>query len=320
LRGPPIKSKLMQLKTMIKFILCVILAISAQQSSCFAAIQPYPQTSKEWATYLSGPQTEHCPIIFVHGIAAGFEKWDPTAKLISDNHVYSMRYLSPDQVFHNYMGIRPEVWVWNVSYYTPDVLTESTAGNLTLYAQRLDQMIQTIARITGQKKVILVAHSMGGLVARKAITLRPENAQNIVAILTVGTPHAGVDSAIPIVGQFRDLATNSDFIRQLDRDWDALNKIHPIRWGVIGGIVTSNILPNITKSTTDLGGPGFVAIQSSIPFGEWRDATEQLGTPVTNTPHFAFRAVVVGQHNQLLTHQMTLSGIAWATGISKGEK
>ncbi|NDC83547.1 alpha/beta fold hydrolase, partial [bacterium] len=254
----------------------------------------------------------HCPIIFIHGIASGVEKWAPVAELISDHQSYEMRYLDSTRLLHNYMGDKPTVWVWNVSYYTPDVGMESMTGDLNLYAKRLDRIIQTIAKLTGETKMILVAHSMGGLVARKAMMLHPENSRNVVAVLTVGTPHAGVDSSIPIVGQLSDLGTNSDFIQQLNREWSATTQSTPIRWGVIGGVVTSNLSPSVTKTTTDLGGPGFVSVQSAIPFGEWKAAISNLGGASFGTFHFGFRALVPAQHEVLLTHPMTLRGIMWA--------
>lgn len=278
----------------------------------FATEPAGPTSPSTWVSYLTGPESVHCPIVFIHGISAGFEKWEETAQFISSGNVYKMRYSDKDHITHNYVGPPPPVWVWNVSYYSPDIVYESLAGDLTLYAHRLDKLLATISKITGQDQFVLVAHSMGGLVTRKMVTLNPENSRKVIAILTVGTPHEGVPVSIPVVGQLRDLMTRSDFLKTLDRDWRGTAAQCPIRWGVIGGIATSNIHPKVGKNTTDFGGPGFVAIHSSIPFGEWQDAIKTIDTPTFNTAHFGFRAAITGSHNELLNSSITRQGIFWA--------
>ncbi|MBF8249980.1 MAG: esterase, partial [Candidatus Levybacteria bacterium] len=54
----------------------------------------------------------------------------------------------------------------------------------------LDQEIQQIKAKTGSAKVDIVAHSMGGLVARNYIA-DPEEAKNVRKLFTLGTPHLG---------------------------------------------------------------------------------------------------------------------------------
>ncbi|MBI2334369.1 alpha/beta hydrolase, partial [Candidatus Daviesbacteria bacterium] len=59
----------------------------------------------------------------------------------------------------------------------------------------LDQKIQSIKSQTGSQKVDIVAHSMGGLVARNYIA-DPAHAQNVRKLFTLGTPHLGSVDAI----------------------------------------------------------------------------------------------------------------------------
>jgi pimeloyl-ACP methyl ester carboxylesterase len=54
----------------------------------------------------------------------------------------------------------------------------------------LDQKIATIKQQTGTQKVDILAHSMGGLVARNYIS-DPTKATNIRKLITLGTPHLG---------------------------------------------------------------------------------------------------------------------------------
>jgi len=62
--------------------------------------------------------------------------------------------------------------------------------DITLTASLLDQKINEIKTQTGSQKVDIVAHSMGGLVARNYIS-DAAKAQNVRKLFTLGTPHLG---------------------------------------------------------------------------------------------------------------------------------
>ncbi|AGB41237.1 PGAP1-like protein [Halobacteroides halobius DSM 5150] len=252
------------------------------------------------------------PIIFVHGIAKGVDAWKRTAKIISNDNYYEMRYIEEDKVYHNFYGERPQQWIWSISYYTTNPIEESLFGDLTLYAQRLNKIIDLIKKITNRDKVILVAHSMGGLVARKYMTLKEENWETVHKILTVGSPHQGVITSVGIVGQLKDLASNSEFIKELKKDWEKLYINNNKKWGVIGAIDKTKFYNrNNSPHATDSGGPGFVRISSSIPYNEWQDAIKKLNQANYNTPHFGFRLAVDATHLDLLFHKGTFKGIQW---------
>jgi pimeloyl-ACP methyl ester carboxylesterase len=58
----------------------------------------------------------------------------------------------------------------------------------------LDQLVSRVRQQTGAPKVHLLAHSMGGLVARSYIAT-PERAANIDTLITLGTPYFGAPKA-----------------------------------------------------------------------------------------------------------------------------
>ncbi len=62
--------------------------------------------------------------------------------------------------------------------------------DITHTAPLLDQKIQEIKQQTGSEKVDIVAHSMGGLVARNYIA-DASKAQNVRKLFSIGTPHLG---------------------------------------------------------------------------------------------------------------------------------
>jgi len=57
------------------------------------------------------------------------------------------------------------------------------------YAPLLEQAVQTLLRSTGQNKLALVGHSMGGLAIRA--WLRRFGADHAARVITLGTPHVG---------------------------------------------------------------------------------------------------------------------------------
>ncbi|MDP2671882.1 MAG: hypothetical protein Q8O68_00025, partial [Candidatus Daviesbacteria bacterium] len=62
--------------------------------------------------------------------------------------------------------------------------------DISLTAPLLDQKISEIKKLTGSAKVDIVAHSMGGLVARNYIA-DASKALNVRKLFTLGTPHLG---------------------------------------------------------------------------------------------------------------------------------
>lgn len=62
-------------------------------------------------------------------------------------------------------------------------------GTIEIYAEQLAQRIDVICALTGSKQVILIAHSLGGLVARSY--LQRYSQEKVAQLITLGTPHHG---------------------------------------------------------------------------------------------------------------------------------
>jgi triacylglycerol lipase len=74
----------------------------------------------------------------------------------------------------------------------------SSNESLTFYEQAKElqaAIVAVLAANPGQEKVILVAHSMGGLAARSYLQQLTPSANNVLKLITVGTPHSGADVA-----------------------------------------------------------------------------------------------------------------------------
>jgi len=101
------------------------------------------------------------PVLLVHGVLVNDGVW-----------LFSRRGLER-------RGIAP---IYAMSYGPP-------FSDIEYFAEQLDAKIASICAATGAKQVVLVAHSMGGLVARAY--LRRFGASRIAKLVTMGTPHHG---------------------------------------------------------------------------------------------------------------------------------
>ena len=115
-----------------------------------------------------------------------------------------------------------------VSYYY-DILQEegnyqiiqTKSENIETYSLRLKEIIDIVKSKTKKDKVIVIAHSMGGLVLRRYLQIFGEN--NVEKIIFVGSPHKGITGEIqnlcPLLGEgleCRDMGSGSVFMRKLD--------------------------------------------------------------------------------------------------------
>jgi pimeloyl-ACP methyl ester carboxylesterase len=107
------------------------------------------------------PAPSHAPILLIHGILCNAGVWHPF-----------MRWLER-------RGIAP---LYTLSYGPP-------LASIELFAEQAAAKIDGILADTGARKVIVVAHSMGGLVMRAY--LRRFGGSKVARLVTIATPHEG---------------------------------------------------------------------------------------------------------------------------------
>ncbi len=135
------------------------------------------------------PARARLPLILVHGV------------LVNDGVWFSMRrYL----VRH---GIGP---VYTINYGPP-------YSDIERFAGQLGDKIESVCAATGADRVVLVCHSMGGLVARTC--LRQRGPARIDRIITIGTPHHGSVMAHAFVGRcLAQMRPGNAWLEELNRD------------------------------------------------------------------------------------------------------
>ncbi|MGO8739427.1 esterase/lipase family protein [Rhodoblastus sp.] len=82
-------------------------------------------------------------------------------------------------------------------------------------ADRLDEEVERLLAATGAAKVVLVGHSMGGLIARAYLARRGRD--RVAALITTGTPHHGSKLALLGLGRdARQMEPGSAWLRELN--------------------------------------------------------------------------------------------------------
>lgn len=136
------------------------------------------------------------PVLLVHGYLHNASAWT---------------YLMPKL---HYAGFR--------SIYTINLWPPIRCG-INDYAKQIQEKVTQIAEETGQKEVIVIGHSMGGLAARRAaLNLAAENSSfKISHVASIGSPFRGAWAAL--IGYFfgqnaKDLLPGSEFTTKLQED------------------------------------------------------------------------------------------------------
>ncbi len=101
------------------------------------------------------------------------------------------------------------------------IVIPTKSENIDTYALRLKDLVEMVKERTNKPKVNIIAHSMGGLVARRYIQIF--GGQSVDKLVVIATPNQGISSSISdycsLVGENRecqDMHENSLFINKLN--------------------------------------------------------------------------------------------------------
>lgn len=107
------------------------------------------------------PYAPGLPLLLLHGYGCNGGYWSPLSRQLRQAHI---------------------------SYFAPDMQPAADAG-LDDYVPLVQRAVAELCERSGSARVIIVAHSMGGLVARAY--LREHGSARIARVITLGTPHHG---------------------------------------------------------------------------------------------------------------------------------
>jgi uncharacterized alpha/beta hydrolase family protein len=182
--------------------------------------------------YYSDTQT---PILFIHGHSFN-EGNDPESSLaafakiqeaLEREDFVNVGDVSFDNFYSGLEKCSAAMSMRATYYYIPNVevgkykVTAQKSERIENYALRLKEILNLIKESTGSDKVILVAHSMGGLVAREYMDLFGTN--SLEKVIFVNVPHHGVEGRVKkycsIIGaskECEDLSRGSVFLNRIN--------------------------------------------------------------------------------------------------------
>ncbi len=217
------------------------------------------------------------PLILLHGHAFrgkhtpeySTDAFNDILSFLTEEQLYlPMATLTPEKKFletkegdlgRNHKPIAMKATYYYIAYIDgPGYKTIiSKSENIDTYAIRLEEMISWVKKATGADQVDIIAHSMGGLVARRYIQVFGED--SVDKLIMIGTPNHGITPRLArlcsVFGEekeCRDMEENSSFMNTLNAQGYRPEKVemHTIRaegctmeGGDGDGIVLGNRVP-----------------------------------------------------------------------------
>ena len=161
----------------------------------------------------------HYPIVLAHGIMRFDELRRSIIKFLP--LLLVDRNLLPDRT-HYFRRIRSHLQKHGFDVHYSDV---GWASDLSVRGRELAQNIDDILRKTGQEKVHIIGHSMGGLDARYAIAIKGI-ADRVATLTTIGTPHLGTQAAVYLLEQGGDFVVEA-LMELFDKDVEGFLNLTP---------------------------------------------------------------------------------------------
>ncbi|KAJ2994689.1 hypothetical protein NUW58_g1486 [Xylaria curta] len=173
---------------------------------------------------LYSPPQPIADIVFVHGLGGGSRKtWSKTESL---NQYWPKEWLPKDAAFEN-------VRIQSFGYNSDWAKSKDNCLNLHHFGKALLGHLATSPSILSfNTPIILVGHSMGGLVMKKAYILARQDAtyetlaNRVHSMYFLATPHKGSDSARLLKNILQATALSRDYVGDLEKGSAALRIIN----------------------------------------------------------------------------------------------
>ncbi|TLD31118.1 hypothetical protein PspLS_02866 [Pyricularia sp. CBS 133598] len=174
-------------------------------------------------TVLFTPEEPQVDLIFVHGLGGGSRKtWSKTSRR---DHFWPQEWLPKDPSFRH---VRIQTFGYDSDYLRgrDDCLNIHHFGKAFLGALSTSPCL-----LESTSPIVIVAHSMGGLVSKKAYILAMQDAahgalaKRFAAIYFLATPHRGADSATLLTNVLK-VAYDRSYVADLKRNSGAVQIIN----------------------------------------------------------------------------------------------
>lgn len=166
-------------------------------------------------------------IIFIHGLKGGVETWSYDEKTSFPELLKSQRECSSafDIACFDYFTTFTETYAKTKSLFR-SLFSSFKTKETNLPIEEISELLKTEIALTDYDNIILIAHSMGGLVAKSCILKQIEESHNsnIKGLISLAVPHSGahianIGSIVSSNVQLKDLSVLSDTTDKLNRQW-----------------------------------------------------------------------------------------------------
>jgi WD40 repeat protein/pimeloyl-ACP methyl ester carboxylesterase len=173
---------------------------------------------------LCSPTDPRVDLVFVHGLGGGSRKtWSKTSSI---SHYWPQRWLSSDPAFQH-------VRIHSYGYNSDWAKGKDNCLNLHHFGKSLLGELITAPHLgNANTPIVLIGHSMGGLVIKKMYLLSRKDdsvssfARRLHSIYFLATPHRGSDSAKLLKNILHMASTNRAYIDDLDRNSGAIQSLN----------------------------------------------------------------------------------------------
>ena len=196
------------------------------------------------------------PVVLVHGLWSNWRAWESWQNILTTSHSYDWKAFP--------VGERPEKGLMNTG---GEFLSSGPTGGIFENSQQVGRYIRYAQEERNAWHVDVVAHSMGGLIARHYIhNFMPPGADGrpqVAHLVMLGTPNMGSPCADVMNSTFEVLGKTVEAVRQLKPSVVAeFNQVNVNRKGVRFSALAGNPLPVMCK--TVVWNDGVVPVESAV--------------------------------------------------------
>jgi len=219
------------------------------------------------------------PLVLVHGLWSNAAAWETWQNILTTSHSYDWKAFP--------VGEKPEKGIMNTG---GSFLSTDKTNSIFENSQQLGKYIRYAQEDRNAWHVDIVAHSMGGLIARHYIHqfMPPteDGRPQIAHLIMLGTPNMGSPCADVMNTAFEFLGKDVEAVRQLRQDVAAdFNRVNRDRKGVKFSVLAGDPLPNMCKSL--VWNDGVVPVPSAVWEIKDNARSKRLHTDLTGTEDFS---------------------------------
>lgn len=205
---------------------------------------------------------DRIPIILVHGMSGD-------AKPKTLNYWYGWMNADPNGTL-GYFNQAPMSNMFRVYRYVYDS-TDYISTNAAKFAQFVNDFYATHPAFSN-RQVVVMAHSMGGLVSRYAMNTNPDFAAKVHRLITLGSPHQGSQGANPTWIKYSGPDDDSWFISGIYNTFKLHNNTagcFDLAWYATNQIPVEALSESAISAMTDTYQPDLLRRSLKNPFCGW---------------------------------------------------